>query len=108
MKAARPGLSVRVLVPVWAGRTRADALGERRELARTADEAGYARYVGRTCFKDTGDSRRLRPLEGMDAVAAGDVRRHESIAADDDAARPAWPVKRFMARKAGCRDDAIG
>ena len=79
-----------------------------QELLYPGVEADNARYVGRTRFKDTGDSRRLLPLEGMDAVAAGDVRRHSSIAADDDAARPAWPVKRFMARKAGCRDDAIG
>ena len=44
MNAARPVLSVLDLVPVSAGRTRADALSEMLELARTADEAGYARY----------------------------------------------------------------
>ena len=44
MNAARPVLSVLDLVPVSAGRTRADALREMLELARTADEAGYARY----------------------------------------------------------------
>ena len=40
MNAARPVLSVLDLVPVSAGRTRADALREMLELARTADEAG--------------------------------------------------------------------
>lgn len=44
MNTARPVLSVLDLVPVSAGRTRADALSEMLELARTADEAGYARY----------------------------------------------------------------
>ena len=44
MSPARPVLSVRDLDPVSAGRTRADALAEMVALARTADDAGYARY----------------------------------------------------------------
>ena len=44
MSPARPVLSVLDLVPVSAGRTRADALAEMVALARTADDAGYARY----------------------------------------------------------------
>ena len=42
MNAARPVLSVLDLVPVSAGRTRADALREMLELARTADEGTTA------------------------------------------------------------------
>lgn len=41
---AFPALSVLDLVPVSAGRSRADALAEMVELARTADRTGYARY----------------------------------------------------------------
>ena len=44
MNAARPVLSVLDLVPASAGRTRADALREMVDLARAADDAGYARY----------------------------------------------------------------
>lgn len=39
-----PVLSVLDLVPVSAGRSRADALTEMVELARTVDRSGYARY----------------------------------------------------------------
>ena len=44
MNAVRPVLSVLDLVPASAGRTRADALREMVDLARAADDAGYARY----------------------------------------------------------------
>ena len=44
MSSARPVLSVLDLVPASAGRGRADALREMLDLARVADDAGYARY----------------------------------------------------------------
>ena len=44
MPASAPVLSVLDLVPVSSGRTRAQALAEMIELARTADANGYYRY----------------------------------------------------------------
>ena len=79
-----------------------------QDISNPGIETGNAGDIGRPRFKDARDSPWLFPFKGMDAVAAGDVRRHDGIAADDDASRPAGTIQRLVARKTGRRHDAVG
>lgn len=79
-----------------------------QDISNPGIETGNAGDIGRPRFKDARDSPWLFPFKGMDAVAAGDVRRHDGIAADDNASRPAGTIQRLVARKTGRRHDAVG